>query len=253
MSASAKCLHSLCAWFSAVSQIWFLDLCTWLQKKNDLRLLLLVLHLFNGLFSWQPGQAGTRKVNDSGFNWIKRWWSGIGIIWTICKSFAPRCSQITMPVPHYSVFTGCIPLLPPNQHHQSTEGQNSLRLHVVNWLCAMLKVAVSHHWVHISIEQFVSCWELCGLYCLTGLSMKVQSPRSFLIIWMLVLCLTTKRLSECATITIRGLLSQFIACCRFAVMWRNSRYYRQLVWIKWLNCCCYLIHNEESVFPKYIS
>jgi len=38
------------------------------------------------------------------------------------KSFAPCSRQITMPVPHQSVFTGQMPLLPPNQQHQSTEG-----------------------------------------------------------------------------------------------------------------------------------
>jgi len=31
---------------------------------------------------------------------------GSGISWTICKSFAPRCHQITMPVSHHSAFIG---------------------------------------------------------------------------------------------------------------------------------------------------
>jgi len=35
------------------------------------------------------------------------------------------CSrQITMPVPHYPVFTGRMPFLPPYQQRQSTEGKN---------------------------------------------------------------------------------------------------------------------------------
>jgi len=38
------------------------------------------------------------------------------------KSFAPRSKQITMPVPHHSVFAGRMPFLPPNQQRQSTEG-----------------------------------------------------------------------------------------------------------------------------------
>jgi len=38
-------------------------------------------------------------------------------------SFAPRCKQITTPVPHHSVFTGRMPFLPPNQQRQSTEGK----------------------------------------------------------------------------------------------------------------------------------
>jgi len=43
------------------------------------------------------------------------------ISWTICKSFAPRFRQITMPVPHHLVFTGQMPFLPPNQQRQITE------------------------------------------------------------------------------------------------------------------------------------
>jgi len=34
----------------------------------------------------------------------------------------PRSKQITTPVPHHSVFTGRMPVLPPSQQHQSTEG-----------------------------------------------------------------------------------------------------------------------------------
>ena len=83
---------------------------------------ILPVHPFNGLFPVQPGQAGTRKVNHSGFYWSKRWWGGSGISWTICKSFAPRSRQMTTPVPHHSVFTGRMPFLPPNQQRQSTEG-----------------------------------------------------------------------------------------------------------------------------------
>jgi len=38
-------------------------------------LLLLVVHPFKGLFPGQSGQAGTRKVNHSGFYWSN--WSNI--------------------------------------------------------------------------------------------------------------------------------------------------------------------------------
>jgi len=34
-------------------------------------------------------------------------------------------SSITTPVPHHSVFTGRMPFLPPNQQHQSTEGNST--------------------------------------------------------------------------------------------------------------------------------
>jgi len=43
-------------------------------------------------FPGQPERANTRKVNHSGFLWSRKWWSGGGISWTICKSFAP-CSR----------------------------------------------------------------------------------------------------------------------------------------------------------------
>jgi len=46
---------------------------------------------------------------------------GSGISWTMCKSFASRCRQITMPVPHHSVFTGQMPFLLPNQQCQTIE------------------------------------------------------------------------------------------------------------------------------------
>ena len=51
--------------------------------------------------------------------------SGSGISRAICKS-APRTRQITTPAPHYSVFTGRMPFLPPNQQCQSTEGDNKI-------------------------------------------------------------------------------------------------------------------------------
>ena len=56
----------------------------------------------------------------------KRWWGGSGISWTICKSFAPRSRQRTMPVPHHSFFTGWMPFLPPNQQCQSIEGMQNI-------------------------------------------------------------------------------------------------------------------------------
>jgi len=42
---------------------------------------------------------------------------GSRISWTISRSFAPRSSQITMPVPHHSVFMSQMPFLTPNQQH----------------------------------------------------------------------------------------------------------------------------------------
>jgi len=72
---------------------------------------------------WPNQQCqSTEGSNHSVFYCSKRWWGGSGISWTICKSFVPRSRQITMPVPHHSVFTARMPVLPPNQHCQSTEG-----------------------------------------------------------------------------------------------------------------------------------
>ena len=49
-------------------------------------------------------------------------WDGSGIACTMCKQPAPRSGQITTPKPHYSVFTGQMLFLTPNQQCQSTEG-----------------------------------------------------------------------------------------------------------------------------------
>jgi len=84
--------------------------------------------------------------------------NGNAIIWAICKSFAPFSRQITVPVPHHSVFTGRMPFLSPSQQHQSTEGSSALTLlvgqqeghlacknlsgGVLAWLCVWVKVQI---------------------------------------------------------------------------------------------------------------
>ena len=70
-----------------------------------------------------PGWASTRKVKPIWILLKQETVGGSGISWAICKS-APHSRQITMPAPHHSVFTGRMPLLPPNQQRQSTEGTN---------------------------------------------------------------------------------------------------------------------------------
>jgi len=80
------------------------------------------LHPLKCLFSRTTWVSRQQKGNHSAFYWSKRWWSGSGISWTICKLFAPRSRQITTPVPHHSVFTGRMPFLPPNQQSHRTEG-----------------------------------------------------------------------------------------------------------------------------------
>ena len=86
--------------------------------------LLLLLHLFNGLFPRQSVQASTRKVTPV---WIQIsgddgvFWDGSGIGWTICKQSAPRSRHTTTPTPHHSMFTGRMLSLTPNQQCQGTE------------------------------------------------------------------------------------------------------------------------------------
>jgi len=62
-------------------------------------------HPFCGVFFQDNvGKPAPERLNQSGFKWSKRWWGGSGISWTICKSFAPRSRQITMPALHHSTF-----------------------------------------------------------------------------------------------------------------------------------------------------
>jgi len=55
------------------------------------------------LFPGLPGWAGTRKAKPIWILLKQETVRGCGISWAICKS-APRSRQITMPVPHHSVF-----------------------------------------------------------------------------------------------------------------------------------------------------
>ena len=74
-------------------------------------------HPFNSLSFWvNLRKSAPEKLNQSGFYWSRRWWGGSDISWTICKSFAPHCRQITMLTPHHSVFLqpGCSSWCPAN-------------------------------------------------------------------------------------------------------------------------------------------
>ena len=66
-----------------------------------------------------------------------------GISCTICKSFAPRSRQITTLVPHQSVFTGQMHILPPNQQCQSTEG---IDMFILNFVFMNVKLMASTTW-----------------------------------------------------------------------------------------------------------
>jgi len=79
-------------------------------------------HPFNGPFSSTTQLSRYQKGKPIWILLKQETVSGSGISWAICKS-APHSRQITMPSPHHSDFTGWMPLLTPNQQHQSTEGQ----------------------------------------------------------------------------------------------------------------------------------
>ena len=52
------------------------------------------------LFQNKLGKPAPERLNQCRLWWSKRWWSGSGIGWTICRSFVPCSRQITTPAPH---------------------------------------------------------------------------------------------------------------------------------------------------------
>ena len=74
--------------------------------------------------------------------------------------------------------------------------------------------------------QMIICFTWMSSVCcdLLGRCTKALSRRNFLIISMLVSNLTTRRLSGCATTTIKGSSSLFTVYCKSAVMSKNWRY-----------------------------
>ena len=97
-----------------------------------------------------PGWAGTRKAKPIWILLKQERVSGSGISWAICKS-APRSRQITTPTPHRSVFfTGWMPILPPNQQCQSTEGKMR-HIAVANYcICRKQSIALTHTHTHLT-------------------------------------------------------------------------------------------------------
>ena len=77
--------------------------CECLHLHSIMYVALLLLQPFNASFPGLPGWAGTRKVKAIWILLVLETKSGSGISWAIRKS-APRSRQITMPVPHHSVF-----------------------------------------------------------------------------------------------------------------------------------------------------
>ena len=84
--------------------------------------ILLLLHPFNGLFSWTTWISRYQKGNTSlDLNEARddEVLGCSGISWTRCKQSAPRSSQITTPTHHHSVCTGRMLFPTPNRQRQS--------------------------------------------------------------------------------------------------------------------------------------
>ena len=130
-------------------------------------------HSFNGPFS------GTNRVSQyqkgkTNLSLKQETVSGSGISWAICKSTS--CSrQITMPVPHYSVFfTGRMPFLSPNQQRQSTEGRYySLLLTVYIFNCRVL-----YGWKFIYFASAAVAVDSSGMTASSSASWSRFSPPS---------------------------------------------------------------------------
>ena len=63
-------------------------------------------HTFNGLFSRTTCVSRHQKGKPIWILLKQEMMGGSGIIWTMCKSFAPHSRQITMPVRRHSIFFG---------------------------------------------------------------------------------------------------------------------------------------------------
>jgi len=74
------------------------------------------LHAFYGLFSRTIRVSLHQKGKPFWILMKQEMMGGSGISWTISRSFAPQCRQIT------TCFTGWMLFLLPNQQCQSTEG-----------------------------------------------------------------------------------------------------------------------------------
>jgi len=107
-----------------------------------------------------PRSAGTRKVKPIWILLKQETVSGSGISWAICKS-APHSRQITMPVPHRSVFyrPDALPAAQPtaSKHwrHQRTEGILLFTKTKHNFLIQIFwgKINVTVHYYNTTIKR----------------------------------------------------------------------------------------------------
>ena len=101
-------------------------------------------------FPRQPGWAGSRKVKPIWMLLEQETVSGSGISWAICKS-APSSRQITMPVPHHSVFyrPDALPATQPTASKHWRQKGNIVR----TALCSVVYDSCAQRYAH-KYEQF---------------------------------------------------------------------------------------------------
>ena len=126
-----------------------------------------------------PGWADTRKVKPIWILLKQQTVSGSRIRWAICKS-APRSRQITMPVPHRSVFyrPDALPAAQPtaSKHWRQKRSPVKQSLTLAGWKCNR------PCFVCVCICSFLGCIAVCIIRC--GLLLQSNLPKWVQLKWM---------------------------------------------------------------------
>jgi len=113
-------------------------------------------HPFNGPFSGTTRvsryQKGTTNLDFT----EARDSECSGISWAICKS-APCSRQTTTPAPHHCFFTVRMPLMPPNQQRQSTEGWASKHWRMASYIHTYIQIYIAPKIVRMNLRHFKRC------------------------------------------------------------------------------------------------
>jgi len=119
----------------------------------------------------QPGWAGTRKVKPIWILLKRETVSSSGISWAICKS-ASRSRQMTMPVPHHSIFlTGWMPFLSPKP--TASKHWRQMSLHYLPDKMYKQKISSFHSNAvsNFTRLQLVAAWCLQSCWLVTYISL----------------------------------------------------------------------------------
>ena len=101
------------------------------------RYILLLLHLFNGLFSRATWVSRYKKGKTS-LDWNQARDDGVlGWQWHQLDHMQTICTSLQVPTPHHSIFTGQMLFLMPNQQCQSTEGTYARYMSTANATAAI--------------------------------------------------------------------------------------------------------------------